>query len=149
MQEFRAKRKDNGEWVCSRSIIEQKTENGEKEIFMPQVGESNLCTVDENENLICIENCIFYKVIPETVGQYTGSTDKNGNKIFKGDIVKNEYRKGQYQSFKVVYDDRLYCWQVENKYGILGFLYNVIGGIEVIGNIHDNPELLKGGADNA
>ena len=79
----------------------------------------------------------------ETVGQYTGLTDKNGKKVFEGDIVKNEYRKGQYQYFKIVYDTRFYCWQVENKYGMLGFLYNVIGDLEVIGNIYDNPKLLE------
>lgn len=89
------------------------------------------------------DNYQEYEVATETVGQYTGFTDKNGKKIFEGDIVKNEYRKGQYQYFKIVYDTRVYCWQVENKYGMLGFLYNVIGDLEVIGNIHDNPELLE------
>ena len=79
----------------------------------------------------------------KTVGQYTGLTDKKGKKVFEGDIVKNEYRKGQYQYFKIVYDTRFYCWQVENKYGMLGFLYNVIGDLEVIGNIYDNPKLLE------
>ena len=81
----------------------------------------------------------------KTVGRYTGLCDKNGNKIFEGDILKNEYEKNKYQYFKVFYCSRTYCWLVENKYGMLGKLYNVIGDIEIIGNIHDNPELLKGG----
>jgi uncharacterized phage protein (TIGR01671 family) len=84
----------------------------------------------------------FHYVIPETVGQYTGLTDKNGREIFEGDIVKNEYSKGQYQYFKVIYDERIYRWETENKYGMLGQLCNVMGECEVIGNIHDNPELL-------
>lgn len=83
----------------------------------------------------------------KTVGRYTGLCDKNGNKIFEGDILKNEYEKNKYQHFKVFYCNRTYCWLVENKYGMLGKLYNVIGDIEIIGNIHDNPELLKGGAE--
>lgn len=81
----------------------------------------------------------------KTVGRYTGLCDKNGKKIFEGDILKNEYEKNKYQYFKVFYCSRTYCWIVENKYGMLGKLYNVIGDIEIIGNIHDNPELLKGG----
>lgn len=80
----------------------------------------------------------------KTVGRYTGLCDKNGKKIFEGDILKNEYEKNKYQYFKVFYCSRTYCWLVENKYGMLGKLYNVIGDIEIIGNIHDNPELLKG-----
>lgn len=77
-------------------------------------------------------------VRPETVGQYTGLTDKNGKKIFEGDIVKF----GEY------------TYYVEWKQDRCGFGYGgradrmlEIDGkhCEVVGNIHDNPELLKGG----
>ena len=123
---FRGKRVDNGEWV-------------EGNLFIPDR--------PETPTQICIGTNIIritYDVIPETVGQYTGLTDKNGKKIFEGDIVKNEYEKGKYQYFKVLYCNRLYMWQVANKYEMLANLYNLIGKIEIIGNIHDNPELLKG-----
>ena len=88
-------------------------------------------------------NIRMQSVIPETIGQYAELTDKNVKKVFDGDILKNEYEKNKYQYFKVYYCSRTHCWLVENKYGMLGKLYNVIGDIEIIGNIHDNPELLR------
>lgn len=80
-------------------------------------------------------------VIPETVGQYTGLDDKNGNKIFEGDIVdiltENEeigvvvYENGGY----IVFSDG-FC---------VDFINNIHGtDVEIIGNIYDNPELMNG-----
>ena len=88
-------------------------------------------------------NIRMQSVIPETIGQYAELTDKNVKKVFDGDILKNEYEKNKYQYFKVYYCNITHSWLVENKYGMLGKLYNVIGDIEIIGNIHDNPELLR------
>ena len=88
-------------------------------------------------------NIRMQSVIPETIGQYAELTDKNVKKVFDGDILKNEYEKNKYQYFKVYYCNTTHSWLVENKYGMLGKLYNVIGDIEIIGNIHDNPELLR------
>lgn len=99
-------------------------------------------------------NCPFGYITPSyptkltqiytvTLGQYTGLNDENGKKIFEGDIVKNEYEKGKYQYFRILYCDETHMWQVSNKYGMLGKLYQTIGTLEVIGNIHDNLELLN------
>ena len=111
-------------------------------------------------------------VMPETVGQYTGLTDKNGKKIFEGDIFKfnDEVFESHYTSCGTEYNS----WYVEN-YAVVGFcgysgrfdfveykfnenaveadlhennavdFASFVSDLEVIGNIHDNPELLKGG----
>ncbi len=98
----------------------------------------------------------MHRVIKETVGQYTGLTDKNGKKIFEGDIVKaDDY------IFLVKFGK---CGGVANaeNYGYMGFYFEALSestkssaryglrddicyfsDIEIIGNIHDNPELLK------
>ena len=106
------------------------------------------------------------RVIPETVGQYTGLADENSTKIFEGDIVKAYYRtikKQDYaigqvrfengtfkievrgrkkdREFEKYTDADVRAYAIENNFLNRGFV------LEVIGNIHDNPELLKGGAE--
>lgn len=100
------------------------------------------------ERLIGIET---WQVESETVGQYTGLTDKNGTKIFEGDIVRYElheikntavikYGAPKEESF-------CYGWYLDDNNGNTAFLFckNFIKdyNCQVIGNIHDNPELLK------
>lgn len=142
---FRGKRTDNGEWVYGYYIKATCHWHSygvhEDWIATDTIQNGGWCNVRGK-----------HAVAPETVGQYTGLTDKNGKKIFEGDILDTdierpylivEFRDGCFMfncndGGEDYYDIMLpICKEPHNeyKYG------------EVIGNIHDNPELMKGGAE--
>lgn len=82
-----------------------------------------------------------YTVDPETVGQFTGLTDKNGKKIFEDDIVKTRHGVR-----RIIFEYGCFCaWKpnTELTANLRGYVHELDGNIEVIGNIHDNPELLE------
>lgn len=102
--------------------------------------------ITSKENLTYDQALEFAICIPETVGQYTGLTDKNGTKIFEDDIVKCDDDIGAvsysdlFAKFRVTYNEISGNWfDFEGECCDPIMFY-----CEVIGNIHDNPELLGG-----
>jgi hypothetical protein len=90
------------------------------------------------------DNC--FDVNPETIGQYTGLTDKNGKRIFEGDILEFNYvgeNRGVNGIVNVVFKNGKFgvIWGWHEDFICLDGFANTT--IEVIGNIHDNPELLE------
>ena len=138
---FRGKRKDNGEWIegylvkLGRESFSDPERYGICNKAIP-LGGSGVCY-----------NLKIDEIIPETIGQYTGLTDKNGKKIFEGGIVQ------YYGTYPLeVYIEkghtktRWYDTVSARKYDEMFFSIDRegYGECEVIGNIYDNPELLKG-----
>lgn len=122
---FRGKRKENGKWVYGNYAV---TDNNEKQHFI-------------------FQNKVFeFEVDPETVGQFTGLTDKNGKKIFEGDILREAYHPEQ--DVIIEWSDGSFRFRRANKPKDYGYsctccVQNAVGRLKIIGNIHDNPELLE------
>lgn len=122
---FRGKRIDNGAWETGCAVVLRQGLRGEEWFISDKM------------------TGYHTSVRRSTVGQFTGLYDKNGKEIYEGDIVT-----------KYLDRDKFVCEYVE-KYACFAFLENVKHGVlyyfqkcdekdlEVIGNIHDNPELLK------
>ena len=121
---FRGKREDNGEWVEGHLLFDEEQD----EAYIAEYFEDRSAYIRE--------------VIPETVGQYIGITDKNGTKIFEGDLMNGVCGKSFFEAAEVRWKSFfLEFFAGDNPL----FEDNQESTYEVIGNIHDNPELLKGG----
>lgn len=138
---FRGKRLDNGEWVYG-SLVQMLVDGRIATFICPaeEVGRGNK-DVPPMGILYTLNKDIFL-VDPATVGQFTGAIDKNGNKIFEGDIFCPILNRPYF----IFWDKEKAGFALTNNQGYcLNYYPNNTSEDTIIGNIHDNPELLKGG----
>lgn len=156
---YRAKRKDNYEWVEGSLFVDPDLEKYIIQGFDYYIDEEG-----PQREYFSVE------VIPESIGECTNLTDKKNNPVFEGDIVKfihkgkptsNKNVPGSIHFFSIGEPySRNYEIKYVNTYVNYGLRF-INGSIhfpckqstllmydcEIIGNIHDNPELLKGGTE--
>lgn len=141
---FRGKDIDNKGWVYGALVQQQGHPLGEKTLI---ISYSNYQHGDFSE-------AVIHEVDSATVGQYTGLVDKNGNRIFEGDIIKHIVTSDTRWEAIVKWDNdgaRFLGLIIGNEPRIMyvGMIdKNNKSVVAVIGNIYDNPELLKDGALN-
>ena len=130
---WRGKRVDNGEWV-------------EGDLLRDDIsGIAAIVTyVNLSGDVHDLSEINIFQVIPETLGECTGAFDKNDKAIFEGDIMKVYYLSVALIGF-VEYDTDLGTFNING--GMYDTLMFARDKCEIIGNIHDNPKLLKGEND--
>lgn len=130
---FRGKRVDNGEWI-------------EGFLFQYRGGQTGIAQIHVTTKMMAVENNDYFdvtslycpKVDPSTVGQYTGLTDKNGKKIFEGDIIEFVAYGVDYKGVASFKDGNFFvnCKRVDPFLDNVVFKYRAT----VIGNIHDRKD---------
>ena len=138
----RGKRTHDGEWVEGYYVRLYDSKGHETHRIYPGYAETDCGDYYPD----------WFEVDPTTVGRYTDLTDKNGKKIFEGDIGRYRQTDGAKRNGvpilctgKVVYNTKTASYAVDSRddAGCKYFDYFPIKDFEVIGNIHDNPELMK------
>ena len=125
---FRGKRTINGDWVYGDFVHGNERKSLRDSIF---VYDSETQSFND------------YEINPSTLGQYTGLKDKTGKRIFEGDVVKTDKFSEPNKQYIIKYDLQFGAFIGQDRYNIYFVTFDGDSGeFEVIGNIHDNPELL-------
>lgn len=143
---FRGKRIDNDEWVYGRGLQQCKDELGNEIVAI-------FTDVVKSENYIKKEGRYTLNYVPvkvETLGQYTGLKDRNGKKIFEGDILeyigKRKDDMNKVYRRKVVFHEGMFALLSKELPAYSALNYHCMkdgrSAWRVIGNVHDNPELI-------
>lgn len=144
---FRGKRMDNGEWVYGGfSKIDGHFYIVQMIKYRPDTRDYDLANYYEEHQKI---KANLLEVYPTTVGQYTGLLDKNGKRIFEDDIIRIEQfdaRRGLFKYIGFVKYEKCKFIITKESVQLSSFLESEI---KVMGNIHDNPELLEVTGDGA
>lgn len=136
---FRGKLEYNGKWIYGDLL---QYENGDVAIFGEKLSSFG-CE--------CTEMSKRDRVIPDTIGQYTGLKDKDGNKIFEGDILeyigKRKDNMNKVYRRKVVFHEGMFALLSKELQAYSALKHHCMEdgrfAWRVIGNVHDNPELMK------
>lgn len=141
---FRGKSFETGEWMFGDLIENQGR-------FFIYKASSETTFKDDDDGQIVL---VAKEVDQKTVGQYTGLKDKNGKEIWKGDIVKaplldpifGDVLSDAFDNVEIAFNNGSFVVAYyKGRHNI--YLQDLHSMVEVIGNIHDNPELLKGGEE--
>ncbi len=132
---FRGKQVNGNKWV-EGSLVKQRCYDNDKRYKF-------ICCIT-NEALGHSMFISSKTVIPSTVGQYTGLADKNGKKIFEGDILEFTNNDGEKTHYEIFWNEAKSAWYIREHHG---FEDDCIEWnpkqFKIIGNIYDNPELMR------
>ena len=123
---FRGKSKAQNKWVYGW--------------YCGKILNSDMSSTEESSQIIDAKTLYWHTCEPETCGQFTGLTDKNGQKIFEGDVVKIQIADGSFRNASIDFRNGYFTNSLSTY---LGGLVVIAPDCEVIGNIHDTPELLE------
>ena len=142
---YRGKETGTKRWYYGGFFLHKKTTFCFKEDYDAHPDNDVPCIVFDSMTDWGLPNQIkIATVIPETVGQFTGFFDKNGQKIFEGDILEWVWTINGIPGrvvLKVMWDDG--AWAIGHDHPEDQLRDRLSEGCAVIGNIHDNPELLE------